>query len=82
MMHMSGTQKGFPINIPMEMSWLDTRYPARVVVVWNSFAMGMMATAKLLLFTSPSHAKKQTVKYVEYFSNGDQLRGSFGSLEG
>lgn len=49
------------------------RYPALVVVVWNSAATGTIDTVKLLLLTRPRKAKKQTVRYVEYFSTYGQF---------
>jgi len=47
---------------------MEVRYPAFVVVVWNSAATGTIETVKLLLLTNPKKAKKQMVRYVEYFS--------------
>jgi hypothetical protein len=43
------------------------------VVVWNSAVTGTIDTVKLLLLTNPKKAKKQMVRYVEYFSKYDQF---------
>lgn len=43
------------------------KYPARVVPTWNSSETGTIATVKLELLHRPRNAKKQTVRYVEYF---------------
>jgi hypothetical protein len=59
-MRIKGIQKRFPK--PMNKSWRDVMYPARTVVVWNSLATGIIATVKLLVFTKPRKAKKQTVR--------------------